>query len=59
MKQNETKVIFSMALAAQLIERGHEVIAEMPNPENKKFTAWVFKVDETFYKDFDEIQRKE
>lgn len=57
-KQNETKVIFSMAIAAQLISKGHEVIAEIPNPANNKYTAWVFKVDETFFEDFDEIQKR-
>ena len=29
------------------------------NPNNKKFTAWVFEVDETFYEDFNRLQGKE
>lgn len=57
-RSSSSKVIFSMAFAAQLISKGHEVIAEMPNPANNKYTAWVFKVDETFFEDFDEIQKR-
>ena len=57
--QNKTKTIFSMALAEQLIELGHEVLGEMPNPFNKKLTFWIFKIDETFFEDFKKLQRKE
>lgn len=57
--QNETKIIFSMALAAKLMELGHVSKCQMPNPNNKKFTAWVFEVDETFYEDFNRLQGKE
>ena len=57
--QNETKIIFSMALAAQLMARGHQVVAEIPNPANKKLTSWIFAVDETFYEDFEKLQRRE
>ena len=58
-KQNETKIIFSMALAAKLMELGHISKCQIPNPNHKKFTAWVFEVDETFYEDFNRLQGKE
>ena len=57
--QNKTKIIFSMALAGQLMELGHEVLGEIPNPTNKKLTSWIFKIDETFFEDFKKLQRKE
>lgn len=57
--QNKTKIVFSMKIAAQLIRKGHKVMAEIPNPANKKYMSWIFAVDETFERDFQELVRKE
>lgn len=53
--KEKTRVIFSMKVAAELIQRGHSVLMTMPNIKDPRYTVWVFGVDETFNEDFEEL----
>lgn len=52
-KMNEEyRIVYSMKYAMKLIEMGHKVISTMPNPEEPKYTTWIFALDDTFDADF-------
>lgn len=51
-KQN-TKIIYSMKIASELIKMGHIVLTTIPNPQDPKYTSWIFVVDDTFYRDLE------
>lgn len=53
--KDKTKVIYSMKIAVELISRGHNVITTMPNIKDPRYTVWVFGIDDTFNKDFEEL----
>lgn len=54
--KNKTRVIYSMKMAVELIEKGHKVIMTMPNIKDPRYTVWVFSVDETFEADFEALK---
>lgn len=60
-KQNKTKLIFSMRIASQLIKIGYPVIETLPNPANPQLIMWVFEETPSFKKDFERLleRRKE
>lgn len=58
-ERNETRVVFNMLYASQLIKMGHKVAEIVPNPEKPKLKMWLFYNDATFDEDFNKLRRKE
>lgn len=52
-KNKEYKIVYSLRIAMNLIERGHKVVTTIPNPENSQYTTWIFQMDETLIQDFE------
>lgn len=50
------KIVYSLRIATELIRRGHKVITTIPNPEEPRYTTWIFEVDDTLELDFEEIK---
>lgn len=55
-KDKKTKVIFSMRIAAKLMEMEHKVLEILPNPKEPKYKMWVFEVDDTFDEDLSRLR---
>lgn len=55
---NKTKIVFSIYYAAELMDLGHKIIKQIPNPLKPTLTAWVFEVDDTFEADFRAIKER-
>lgn len=49
--KNEFRIVYSMRIAMKLIKMGHKVASTMPNPEEPKYTTWIFENDKTFEAD--------
>ena len=49
------KIIYSLKVMRQLVERGFIPVATLPNPKNSRFNCWVFEVSEEFQRVLDEI----
>lgn len=54
--KDKTKVIYSMRIAAELIQLGHNVLMTMPNIKDTRYTVWVFGMDDTLESDFEKIK---
>ena len=54
-KQNKTKLIFSMRIASQLMKKGYQVIETLPNPANPQLIMWVFEETPSFKEDFEKL----
>lgn len=53
---NKYAMVYKMDYAMALIQKGHRVFATQPNPRRQDLTMWVFEVDETFQRDFNELR---
>ena len=51
------KCVFAAPIARELIHKGHTVIDIKPNRENHEKTVFVFRTDDSFNADFEEIRR--
>jgi len=45
---SKLKIIYSLKIMRQLVEKGHVPEHVMPNPVNGKFNCWVFAVNDKF-----------
>lgn len=54
-KQN-TKIIYSMRIATELIKMGHIVLITKPNIKNPKYMSWIFVLDDTLERDLEELK---
>ena len=54
--KDKTKVIYSMRIAAELIQLGHNVLMTMPNIKDTRYTVWVFGMDDTLEADFEALK---
>lgn len=54
--ENEYKIVYSLRIAMYLIKKGHKVVTTMPNPEEPKYTTWIFQMDETLERDFNSVK---
>lgn len=52
-KIRKTRIIYSMRIAMELIQMGHIVLTTIPNPEEPKYTSWIFAVDDSFERDLE------
>lgn len=59
MTNNKTRVVFKMNIAAKLIDKGHEVVEILPNPQKPRLKMWVFAVDDTFDEDFRKLREED
>jgi len=57
-KMEKTKLIFKKKLAEELIRMGNTFIKTIPNYKRKGFIVWIFKEDDKFKKDFDELSKE-
>lgn len=55
MDTKKTKTVYRRDIAAKLKLMGHEVIGILPNPKKPEFDMWLFKIDDTFYDDFNKL----
>lgn len=55
-KQNNTKIIYSMRIATELIKMGHTVLITKPNIKNPKYMSWVFVLDDTLERDLEGLK---
>lgn len=49
------KIIYSLKVMEQLVEKGNIPISTMPNPKFPQFNCWIFEVTEKFQRDLDII----
>ena len=42
------KIIYSLNIMEQLVNKGHVPVSSMPNPKYPQYMCWIFKVDEKF-----------
>lgn len=49
------KIIYSLQVMLQLVEKGNIPINQMPNPKYPKYQCWIFKVTPKFQQDLDSI----
>lgn len=47
------KIIYSLKVMEQLVEKGNVPISTMPNPKFPQFSCWIFEVTEKFQGDLD------
>lgn len=52
---SKLKIIYSLKIMRQLVEKGHVPEHVMPNPTDNRFNCWVFAVNDKFQADLDEI----
>lgn len=50
-----SKIVYSLRVMLQLVERGFMPTATMPNPKYKEYDCWVFERSEAFDRALDEI----
>jgi len=53
---NQYFTIYNMKYAIELQKKGHQVVAQMPNPKKPEFICWVFQVDETLHSDLEALK---
>ena len=56
--KKETKLVFNMGVARNLLRRGCTVVDLKPDRENKDRTVVVFKADENFWNEFKSINKE-
>lgn len=49
------KIIYSLRVMEQLVERGFVPISIMPNPKYPMYNCWIFEVTPEFEKALDEV----
>lgn len=59
MTKTKYQPVYRMDYAMALIEKGHNVVSTVPNPQKNYLVTWIFEVDATFERDFAELLRKE
>lgn len=52
---SKCKIIYSLKIMRQLVERGYVPEHIMPNPQYPQYNCWVFAVDKNFQADLDDI----
>ena len=50
-----TKIIYSMRIMLQLVDRGFQPLTTMPNPQHPEFNCWVFELTEELQNVLDEL----
>lgn len=56
--KKETKLVFNMGVARNLLRRGCVVVDLKPDKSNKDKTVVVFKADEHFWNEFENINKE-
>lgn len=51
------KIIYSMKIMEQLVERGYYPEYSMPNPKNSYYTCWIFNISPDFQAALDDIMK--
>ena len=51
----DIKFVFRMKYAAKMRMLGHKLVGTMPNPNDSKYTCWIFQDDDTFDLDLHNI----
>ena len=54
--EEKGKCVFAAPIARELIHRGYTVIDIKPNRDNHDKTVFVFRTNDSFYSDFEEIR---
>lgn len=49
------KIIYSLNVMEQLVEKGNIPLSSMPNPKFPQYMCWIFEVNEKFQRDLDEV----
>lgn len=49
------RIVYKMNYAMELIQKGHNVVATMPNPKKQNLICWIFENNETFDKDLESL----
>lgn len=56
--KKDTKLVFNMGVARNLIRRGCTVVDLKPDRDNKNKTVAVFKADDHFWSEFETINKE-
>lgn len=56
--KKDTKLIFNMGVARNLLRRGCVICDLKPDKENKEKTVVVFKCDDHFWSEFEKINKE-
>ena len=51
----DIRIVFRMKYAAKMQLLGHKLLDTMPNPNDDRYTCWIFQNDPTFDGDLHEI----
>ena len=51
----DIKIVFRMTYAAKMRMLGHKLLSTMPNPNDSRYTCWIFEDDDTFDQDLHNI----